>query len=137
MEQSDLSGGLCRVHGEDMGKTQHIELTRCLSAGLLKAFKAHVASKEATFVEVDVPPLIEDEPDSGLFADTDAVLGRGDGFFHFDEVECASRRLDMRTELDRDPGPIEMEEAPPDEIDADAVFDFTPGTAPERVASSG
>ncbi len=115
-----------------MGKTQHIELSQSLSAGLLKAFKAHVASKEPTFVEVDVPLLIEEEPDSGLFADTDSVIGRGDGFFHFDEVECASRRLDMRTELDRDPGPIEMEEAPLDEIEADEVLDFTPQPALER-----
>lgn len=48
------------------------------------------------------------------FEDWDVVRGHGRGFFHGDARECASRRVDLRGPTDLDPGPLPMEEAPPD-----------------------
>lgn len=53
------------------------------------------------------------DPEASLFADQAALRGV-DGFYAEDAAECASRRVDLRGPTDHDPGPIPMEEAPPD-----------------------
>ena len=52
-----------------------------------------------------------DGGDDDLFADQDRARGL-DGFYVEDAAECASRRVDLRQPTDRDPGPLEMDEAP-------------------------
>ena len=109
-----------------MGKTKHIEIDDCLSGGLLKAFKVFASGASGGFVHVE-----DEDNELSLFEDTDGLLGRGEGYFRFDEAECDSRRLDMNTDLDRDPGPFEMEEAPEGHV-PDVLIDLTPGPAPVR-----
>jgi hypothetical protein len=57
-------------------------------------------------------PAGDDELEA--FEDWDAVRGHGRGFFSSDAHERATRRLDLRGPTDLDPGPLAMEEAPPD-----------------------
>lgn len=104
-----------------MGKTLHI----CLD-DLLRDVARREATRRAraALPVVDDPGLPTDAlpEDEALFADHDRWLGRGDGYFAEDPIELATRRLDMRGPLDRDPGPIEMEEA--DDERGGVVLDF-------------
>jgi hypothetical protein len=59
--------------------------------------------------------------EEALFADHDAERGHGLGFFSEDEVECASRRVDLREPRHLEIEPIEMEEAPA--LDEDELAD--------------
>lgn len=93
-----------------MGKTLHI----CLD-DLLRDVARRDAIRRARvglrLVDDGALPTAALPDEESLFADHDRWLGRGDGFFAEDPRELATRRLDMRGPLDRDPGPIEMEEA--------------------------
>lgn len=66
---------------------------------------------EGTPAFADVPDVDEElEP----FQDWDVLRGHGLGFFHSDPRECATRRVDLRGPTDLDPGPLPMDEAPPE-----------------------
>lgn len=68
----------------------------------------------AGFPADELPALPDTDEELEPFEDWDAHRGHGRGFFHGDARECASRRIDLRGPTDLDPGPLPMEEAPPD-----------------------
>lgn len=77
------------------------------------------SSRQPAFVSGwDLPldgedPLLRDEIEA--FVDWDVLRGDGRGFFLSDRRECATRRVDLRGPTDLDPGPLPMEEGPPEE----------------------
>lgn len=75
------------------------------------AMRGTRSGQRAGFVAgpADVQP---DEPEMELFMDWDAWRADGRGAYAHDPEECESRRVDLRGPLDRDPGPLPMEEAP-------------------------
>ena len=93
-----------------MGTIAHVDLADHLQDTILDDLRARAVESAGELVR----PGVDVDDESSLFADHDAIAGRGWGYFRFDEEECRSRRLDMRTPLDFDPGPIPMEEAEPD-----------------------
>lgn len=90
-----------------MGRTTVVRLVRHLEEALVEAIKATAPRPD---VPVEAPDdHLDDE--AALFADREGQFRRQRGFFSFDEAERRSRRVDLRGPLDRDPGPIPMEEA--------------------------
>jgi len=63
---------------------------------------------------LDGPDLSLEDVELEPFWNWDNVRGHGHGYFCGDEVECRSRRVDLRGPTDLDPGPLPMEEAPED-----------------------
>lgn len=93
-----------------MGIITHVDLTDHLRDSILDDLRARVVERAGELSR----PAADLDDEAALFADHDARAGRGWGYFRFDEEECRSRRVDLRTPLDFDPGPIPMEEAEPD-----------------------
>ena len=93
-----------------MARTMWVSLGDQLPAALLRALKARAVEQTGS-----APPPLPDpgDPDAALFADHDAALRHAGGYFSYDEAERRTRRIDLRTPYDRDPGPIPMEEAGP------------------------
>jgi hypothetical protein len=82
---------------------------------------AIVSEGAPAFVEPDPNEVDEDlEP----FQDWDVRRGHGLGFFHSDARECATRRVDLRGPTDLDPGPLPMEEAPPEVTASARLLNF-------------
>ena len=95
-----------------MARVTWVSLADHLEAALLRALKARAVEQTG---RTPLPVPVPADPDEALFEDHDAAMRRAGGYFSYDETERRTRRIDLRTPYDRDPGPIPMEEASPGE----------------------
>jgi hypothetical protein len=97
---------------------EHVD--NSLLADIARAYSA-AGGAEGASAFVDRTDVDEDlEP----FEDWDVLRGHGLGFFHSDARECATRRVDLRGPTDLDPGPLPMEEAPPEVTASARLLNF-------------
>lgn len=94
-----------------MGRTSTIALREFVDNELLleiaRAMRDSALHRDPGFLEGSDNELSEEDE---LFGDHDQrTLERG--FYAHSREECRSRRIDLRTAADRDPGPLEMGEA--------------------------
>lgn len=101
-----------------MGRTRTIALREYIDDDLLlqiaRSMQGSALHRRPGFLDGPDDAASEDDE---LFGDHD-VRGTDRGFYAQPSEECRTRRVDLRTAADRDPGPLEME--PADDLDEDA-----------------